>query len=248
MSAAANLRVEYQLDPYLSICVYDLVERCGVELRFLSIPSMEGIYSAGAPPIIAISSLRQSGRQRFTCAHELGHHVFRHGTRIDQFEGQEKVRRFDPQEFIVDCFADFLLMPKLAIVAAIKARGINLQTATPLQFFTLAGYFGVGYKTIVHHLWRNLGLIDQEDVLAADALVCFTEPPGDGGSGGRHVELGMALALGRRVIVVGRREHIFHHLPEVGARRKLAGGAAPAGPQPRPGRRALVSGTATTER
>ena len=25
----------------------------------------------------------------------------------------------------------------------------------------------------------------------------------------------MALALGRRVIVVGRREHIFHYLPEV---------------------------------
>lgn len=63
--------------------------------------------------------------------------------------------------------------------------------------------------------WRELGLIDQEDVLAADTLVCFTEPDGAGGNGGRHVELGMALALGRRVIVVGRREHIFHHLPEV---------------------------------
>jgi hypothetical protein len=63
--------------------------------------------------------------------------------------------------------------------------------------------------------WRELGAVDQEDVLAADALVCFTEGQGDGGSGGRHVELGMALALGRRVIVVGRREHIFHHLPEV---------------------------------
>jgi hypothetical protein len=25
----------------------------------------------------------------------------------------------------------------------------------------------------------------------------------------------MALALGRRVILVGQREHIFHHLPEV---------------------------------
>jgi len=63
--------------------------------------------------------------------------------------------------------------------------------------------------------WRELGLVDQEDVLAADALVCFTEASGEGGNGGRHVELGMALALGRRVIVVGRREHIFHHLPEV---------------------------------
>lgn len=63
--------------------------------------------------------------------------------------------------------------------------------------------------------WRALALTDQEDVLAADVLVCFTEPDGDGGNGGRHVELGMALALGRHVIVVGRREHIFHRLPEV---------------------------------
>jgi hypothetical protein len=63
--------------------------------------------------------------------------------------------------------------------------------------------------------WRDLGLVDQEDVLAADILVCLTEADGAGGNGGRHVELGMALALGRRVIVVGRREHIFHHLPEV---------------------------------
>jgi hypothetical protein len=63
--------------------------------------------------------------------------------------------------------------------------------------------------------WRELALVDQEDVLAADVLVCFAEEVGEGGNGGRHVELGMALALGREVIVVGRREHIFHRLPEV---------------------------------
>jgi hypothetical protein len=63
--------------------------------------------------------------------------------------------------------------------------------------------------------WRRLAVIDQEDVLAADTLVCFTEEPGEGGSGGRHFEVGMALALGRQVIVVGRREHIFHRLPEM---------------------------------
>lgn len=62
---------------------------------------------------------------------------------------------------------------------------------------------------------QALAMIDQEDVLAADVLVCFSEPSGNGGNGGRHVELGMALALGRSVIVVGAREHIFHWLPEV---------------------------------
>jgi hypothetical protein len=63
--------------------------------------------------------------------------------------------------------------------------------------------------------WRRLAVIDQEDVLAADTLVCFSEEPGAGGNGGRHVELGMAVALGKQVILVGRREHIFHRLPEV---------------------------------
>ena len=63
--------------------------------------------------------------------------------------------------------------------------------------------------------WRSLALIDQEDVLAADTVVCFSEEQGAGGNGGRHVELGMALALGKQVIVIGRREHIFHRLPEV---------------------------------
>jgi len=63
--------------------------------------------------------------------------------------------------------------------------------------------------------WRVRALIDQEDVLSADTLVCFSEAPDEGGNGGRHAELGMALALGKQVIVVGRREHIFHRLPEV---------------------------------
>ncbi len=34
------------------------------------------------------------------------------------------------------------------------------------------------------------------------------------GTAGGTSELGMALVLGLRVIVVGRREHVFHYLPE----------------------------------
>lgn len=58
-----------------------------------------------------------------------------------------------------------------------------------------------------------LGLHDVEDVTAADICISFTE--GGGGKGGRHVEFGIALGLGRRLIVVGPREHIFHTLPQV---------------------------------
>ena len=57
--------------------------------------------------------------------------------------------------------------------------------------------------------------IDMEDVRAADCVINFTEPPDDGGRGGRHVEFGFAVALGKRLIVVGYRENLFHHLPVV---------------------------------
>lgn len=57
--------------------------------------------------------------------------------------------------------------------------------------------------------------IDMEDVRAADCVVNFTEAPGDGSRGGRHVELGLAVAWGKRIIVVGHRENLFHHLPVV---------------------------------
>jgi hypothetical protein len=56
---------------------------------------------------------------------------------------------------------------------------------------------------------------DLEDVAAAQCLIAFTEPPRSNGRGGRHVELGAALALGKRVVVVGFRENLFCHHPAV---------------------------------
>jgi hypothetical protein len=50
------------------------------------------------------------------------------------------------------------------------------------------------------------------DVVACDALVMIA---GDGLKGGRHVELGMALALGKCVYVLGEPENVFHWHPGV---------------------------------
>lgn len=54
--------------------------------------------------------------------------------------------------------------------------------------------------------------VDWTDLLAADTVISFT---GAGGKGGRHVEFGMAVALGKRLYTVGPREHVFHTLPTV---------------------------------
>lgn len=57
---------------------------------------------------------------------------------------------------------------------------------------------------------------DWEDVNAAEVVICFTEPPRSSASrGGRHVELGIALANRALVVVIGYRENIFCWLPQV---------------------------------
>ncbi len=67
-------------------------------------------------------------------------------------------------------------------------------------------------------LRRHFAVEDVEDVYAADMLIAFTEQPRSGHSrGGRHVEFGLAIARGKKVIVVGPRENVFCWLPEIEA-------------------------------
>ena len=75
-----------------------------------------------------------------------------------------------------------------------------------------------GGRAEAAHRQRIWALEDWADLMAADVVISFTEPPGDvpgQARGGRHVEFGAALATGKRCIVVGFRENVFHHLPFV---------------------------------
>lgn len=59
-------------------------------------------------------------------------------------------------------------------------------------------------------------LRDLIDIQEADALVSFTEEPSIGyNTGGRHVEFGAAWVWGKKLIIVGPKENIFHHLEGV---------------------------------
>lgn len=57
---------------------------------------------------------------------------------------------------------------------------------------------------------------DLEDINLADVVVVFSPKKAFGNStGGRHVEFGYSLALGKRLILVGFRENVFHWHPDV---------------------------------
>jgi hypothetical protein len=57
---------------------------------------------------------------------------------------------------------------------------------------------------------------DVQDIKAADGIILFSEPPSTYSKrGGRHVEFGLAMGLGKTLVVIGPRENVFHCLPFV---------------------------------
>ncbi len=161
MEAALKVRRDRHVRLWAPVCVYDLAEEMGVEVRFLPCSSMEGMYCKSNRPVIFVSALRPAGRQAYTCAHELGHHVFGHGSLlVDEFLEVSGVQnRRDPREILADMFAAFLLMPKSAVERAFTARGWDPRSCTPLQVYTIAGWLGVGYRTLLNHMANTLHLI-----------------------------------------------------------------------------------------
>jgi len=73
---ALRIRAEVHAKPWEAIDVFDVAQQLGVEVRFTKISSMEGMYLRQDAPVILIASERPAGRQRFSCAHEIGHHAF----------------------------------------------------------------------------------------------------------------------------------------------------------------------------
>lgn len=62
---------------------------------------------------------------------------------------------------------------------------------------------------------ERFAMEDLDDVMSCDWMISLMEEPRGNGRGGRHVEFGIAIALQRRLIIIGPRETVFHHLPTV---------------------------------
>jgi Zn-dependent peptidase ImmA (M78 family) len=139
--------------------IFDLSEKLGLRVRFVDF-SMEGMYKRGRPAQILLSAMRPLARRTFTCAHEIGHHVFKHGSTIDELvDNHDGPTSSHPEEFLAQTFAGFLLMPTLGMRKAFAQRGWRAAEATPGQLLTIASAYGVGYTTVIHHLAYGLEML-----------------------------------------------------------------------------------------
>jgi Zn-dependent peptidase ImmA (M78 family) len=143
------------------ICVYDVADRLGIEVKFCPGNSFGGMYSKPSTTIL-VPSMRPAGRQAFTCAHEIGHWYFGHGTRIDDVDLMEWTSN-DVDEQLANTFAAYLLMPARAVRKAFSDRCWSLNKCSPIQMYMAAGQLGVGYSTLVQHMRYSLNLLSERD-------------------------------------------------------------------------------------
>lgn len=161
-SAALRIRLRAGVTLTQPVNPIDLAERMGVAVWFKQLPSLEGMLIMEEQPAMLLSSLRPLGRTMFTCAHELGHLTFGHETHLDLTGSTEGATESDDEkEFLADAFAAYILMPKTLVQFAFSQRHVHLSTASPLDVLRVAQWLGVGYSTLVHHLYLRLFLINE---------------------------------------------------------------------------------------
>jgi hypothetical protein len=73
-----------------------------------------------------------------------------------------------------------------------------------------------GLNQVTTEYTERVALADVEDIDEAEFFVLFSEnPESTWPRGGRHFETGYAYARGKRIIICGPKENVFHSLPGV---------------------------------
>lgn len=165
--------------------VLRLIEQEGGVLIFalpLGRDNIAGLYERiRGVPFVLVNADHAPVRQRFTLAHEYGHHRLDHGARVDEHIDWNSR---DPREREANEFAAALLMPEQAVSGWFSAHDqpdVDLETLV-----RLAAAFGVSAKAARVRLQRLKRLTSKARINALDAAIDV----------GEHSKLHDALGLG----------------------------------------------------
>lgn len=158
MAAFTHERLD--LDRTKRIDIFRIIDAEQVLLMFQPLKSLYGFYQPsfkGAPSGILINSSHPTPLQRFTAAHELGHHLLGHQAAIDD---QQKIlargnRNLDSIEVEAQAFAANFLMPPELVHTTRVYLGLPRMRAepTPIQVYRMSLEMGSSYEATVQQLF-----------------------------------------------------------------------------------------------
>ncbi|KJZ29896.1 hypothetical protein TW83_17585 [Paracoccus sp. S4493] len=168
MRAALKLQRDLGLDRGEArghrVDVFGAIYRENVPLRFCPLEPLMGAYMRpdGNPGII-LTTRRPLGQQRFTAAHELGHHIMNHDPHADDDSilrrAPDQMRDYmclPPAEQEADAFASYFLVPDWLITEIMRRQGWTAQQLQdPGTVYQMALRMGASYRATLFALVRN---------------------------------------------------------------------------------------------
>lgn len=144
--------------------IFREIDRAGIWLMFQPLNRLYGFYQriedvAG----IVVHSGHPIALQRYTAAHEYGHHVLGHIRSLDgrdEIEGRPSEVEDPLAEIAAQAFAGAFLIPLHLLNQTAAALDINIEMPAPQDVYSLAVRFGVSYQAMRTQL-RAYGLLDR---------------------------------------------------------------------------------------
>ncbi|OWJ64089.1 ImmA/IrrE family metallo-endopeptidase [Inquilinus limosus] len=140
--------------------VYDAIARLGVPLFFTKLDGLLGVYLNDPSPGVLVTTQRPQNQQRFTAAHELGHHYLGHDPSLDD----ESILRRAPfqtrtgddlQEVEAEAFAAAFLLPRWLLAWHCERQDWTIASLSdPVKVYQLALRVGTSFGAAVWTLHR----------------------------------------------------------------------------------------------
>lgn len=144
LAAAARLRDELRLPDDEPVDIFDAIRDVGVWLIFQPMDKLLGAtLSAGAGGIM-VTTQRDVSMQRFTAAHELGHHTLHRNENIWDYEQDVDANPADIKEQEANVFAAEFLLPRTLLNQRLRGYGVGRNDDVP--------------PTVAYLISRDLGL------------------------------------------------------------------------------------------
>jgi Zn-dependent peptidase ImmA (M78 family)/predicted secreted protein len=153
---AQRLFAEIGWDQREPIDVFAFVAALDITLMFRSFARLAGAYLPGtrsAPPIITVNEQHPLPRQRYSAAHELGHH-FDKGEAVTDIDTEFLARGDEVKsasEYFAEAFAGWMLMPRRLVVSSMQQ--LNLKgPMTAEGAYRLSLALGTSYDATITQL------------------------------------------------------------------------------------------------